>query len=259
MRATKIRTSWSCIGILLSFFARIKADFGFVLPVFMPVMAFRFGLCFLAALFASSAYAHWLDDMRKTDLNNYALGLAVANAENPYAGASDSAYLYPYLTSFEDSALNDNWLLVRDSNVGLRVVKGDWEVGLLGRINTLGTGDGDSAALTGLRERRWNLELAPMIGYRGWPVHVNFKTYAEVSGRHSGLSSLLTLSLPIEMARGYLVPGLELVYQDDDYLDYYYGVSAGESNLTRPAYSPDSGVSTMGSCVGVMRSTRNGF
>jgi len=79
-----------------------------------------------------------------------------------------------------------------------------------------------------------------MAGWRGWPVHINVKTYAEISDRHDGTISQLALSLPLEWARGYVVPSVELIYQDSDYVDYYYGVNPAAATPERPAYAGES-------------------
>ncbi len=181
-----------------------------------------------------------LDYIRNYDLNDYALGLAFTGEQNPYTGADNSGYAYPYLTSFRDSALTDDWLLVRDGDVGLRWVgDGNWELGVVGRIQTLGLGDSDAEELVGISDREWTLELGPMVGWRGWPVHITAKTYLDVSDRHDGMISQLALSFPMEWSRGYLVPSVELIYQDSDYVDYYFSVKPAAATPSRPAYSGD--------------------
>ncbi len=181
-----------------------------------------------------------IDYIRSYDLNDYALGVAVTGEQNPYTGAENTAYAYPYLTSFRDSAFTNDWLLIRDGDVGLRWVgDGNWELGLVGRIQTLGLGDSDAEELIGIADREWTLELGPMVGWRGWPVHINAKTYAEISDRHDGLISQLAFSLPMEWSRGYLVPSVELIHQNSDYVDYYYSVRPAAATPTRPAYSGD--------------------
>ena len=181
-----------------------------------------------------------LDYIRNYDLNDYALGVSVSGAQNPYIGAENSAYAYPFLTTFRDSAFTDDWLLVRDGDLGLRWVSdGDWELGLVGRIQTLDLGDSDAEELIGIADREWTLEVGPMVGWRGWPVHINAKTYAELSDRHDGLISQLAFSLPMEWPRSYLVPSVELIHQNSDYVDYYYSVKPAAETPTRPAYSGD--------------------
>ncbi|MGI9233124.1 MAG: MipA/OmpV family protein [Woeseiaceae bacterium] len=181
-----------------------------------------------------------LDYIRNYDLNDYALGVAVTGKQNPYTGAENSGYVYPYLTSFRDSAFTGDWLLIRDGDIGLRWVGGGgWELGVVGRIQTLGLGDSDAEELIGIADREWTLEAGPMVGWRGWPVHINAKTYAEISDRHEGLISQLAFSLPMEWSRGYLVPSVELIHQNSDYVNYYYSVKQAAATPIRPAYSAD--------------------
>jgi outer membrane protein len=195
---------------------------------------------------ANSAFAgKLLDYIRNYDLNDYALGVTLSGSQNPYVGGENSVIAYPILTSFRDSAFTKDWLLIRDGDVGIRwVSQSDWELGLVGRIQTLGFGTSDSTQLIGLDDRKWGLELAPIVGYRGWPIHINFKTYTEVFDHHNGWISQLAFSLPRERERGYLVPSVEIVHQDKDYTNYYYGVTPSESNPLRPAYQADDALNT---------------
>jgi outer membrane protein len=179
----------------------------------------------------------FLDYIRNYDLNDYALGLTLSSSQSPYAGGENSVIAYPVLTSFRDSAFTDDWLLLRDGDIGIRwVSKSRWEMALVGRIQTLGLGTSDSPQLAGLDDRKWGIELGPMVGYRGWPVHINFKTYTEIFDHHDGLISQLEFSLPREKSWGYIVPSVELIHENQDYANYYYGVSPSESNPQRPAY-----------------------
>ncbi len=189
--------------------------------------------------------ARLLDYIRNYDLNDYALGLAVSAEQNPYVGAKNGAFAYPYLTSFRDSAFTDDWFLIRDGDVGVRwVSESGWELAAVGRVQTLGLGNSETDDLLGIEDRKWTLELGPTIGWRGWPVHINFKAYTEVSGRHDGLISQLAFSLPYEWSRGYLVPSVELIHQSRDYVNYYYDVSNAEATPTRPSYSAGDAANT---------------
>lgn len=186
-----------------------------------------------------------LDYIRNYDLNDFALGLSLSGSQNPYTGGENSVIGYPVLTSFRDSAFTDDWLLIRDGDLGIRWVgKNQWELGLVGRIQTLGLGTSDSPELEGLDDREWGLELAPIVGYRGWPLHINFKTYTEILGRHDGWISQLAFSLPRERDWGFLVPSVELIHQNKDYVNYYFGVSPSESTPSRPAYQAGDALNT---------------
>ena len=182
-----------------------------------------------------------LDYFNTYDLNDYALGLALTTTQNPYAGANNGTSAYPYLTSFRDSAFTDGWFLIRDGDVGARwVSKSGWELGAVGRLQTLGLGNSEVDQLLGIEDRKWTLEIGPTVGWRGWPVHIHLKSYAEVSDRHDGLIGQLAFSLPLEWSRGYFVPSVELIYQDSEYVNYYYAVTAAEATPSRPAYSAKS-------------------
>jgi outer membrane scaffolding protein for murein synthesis (MipA/OmpV family) len=201
----------------------------------------RFLLSIMLVLLApvSAEAGKWLDYLRKYDLNDYAVGLAATATQNPYVGADNGSYAYPYLTSFEHPTLNDSWLVIRDGELGLRrITSNGWELGLAGRVRTLGFGNHDSDQLRGVAEPKWSLELGPVIGLRRWPLQAHLATFFEPTGRHDGVTSRLSLSYPLQYARIYVVPEVSATYQSGDYADYYYAVSAEEATATRPEYAP---------------------
>lgn len=187
----------------------------------------------------------WLDYIRNHDLNDYAFGVAVSTEQNPYIGASNGTIAYPYLTSFRDSAFTDDWILIRDGGLGGRwISESGWELGAVARVQTLGLGNHDSDDLLGIADRKWTIEVGPTIGWRGWPVHINWTTFFEPTDRHNGSVNQFAVSLPKEWSRGYLVPSVEVSYQSSDYVDYYYSVSAAEAAASRPEYAPGAATNT---------------
>lgn len=183
----------------------------------------------------------WLDYIRNYDLNDYAVGIALSTEQNPYIGAKNSSIAYPYLTSFRDSAFTNDWFLIRDGGLGARWNSDNgWELGAIARVQTLGLGNHDSADLLGIANRKWTIEAGPTIGWRGWPVHVNWTTFFEPTDRHHGAINQLAVSLPIESTRGYVVPSVELIHESAGYADYYYSVSESEATASRPEYVPGS-------------------
>jgi hypothetical protein len=177
-----------------------------------------------------------MDYIRDYDLNDYSLGLAISVAQNPYTGADSSTFAYPYLTSFRHSAFTDDWLLIRDENLGFRyITSNDWEFGLIGRIQTVGLGE---SGISNLDERNWAAEMGPLIGWRRWPIHGQFRSYWEAPNRHSGGTSELELALPREFSRGFFVPSVTFKYMSSAYSRYYFGVSDSEVVAGRPSYEP---------------------
>jgi outer membrane scaffolding protein for murein synthesis (MipA/OmpV family) len=183
-----------------------------------------------------------LERARAADLNNYALGVTVTGTGNIYKGAEDSVFLYPSLSTMQESALTDDWIVVDEGDFGFRVIKGDWTFGAVGRIQTLGFDESDE--LIGVDQRRWAFEVAPAVHYRAWPIHVSFKPYFELSDRHNGYTSQLEFLYPKQFERGYMTFGVEFDYLSNDYSNYYFGVAPVESAIDRPAYEPGSTVNT---------------
>ena len=205
-------------------------------------------LCLAILLLVAYGSAHAgriLDYFRTYDLNDYSLGLSFSISQNPYVGTENSTIVYPYLTSFTHPAFTDNWFLIRGENIGVRYVsKSDWEFGVIGRLQTRGSGSSDNDELLGLEERRWAIETGPMIGWRGWPVHIHYRFYWDVTNRTDGTTSEIEFSLPRDLDRGYFVPAIRFAYLSDEYSDYYFGVAEQEATLTRPEYEPGAVINT---------------
>ena len=156
-------------------------------------------------------------------MNDYALGVAVSTRQNAFIGGENSTVVYPYLTSFTHSAFTRDWFLIRDGGYGIRWVSdNEWELGVIGRVRTLGLGNSDADELQGIADRKWTLEAGPTIGWRGWPVHINWTTWAEMTDRHGGFSSDLAFSYPIQFERGFVVPTIEATYESSESTNYYF-------------------------------------
>jgi outer membrane scaffolding protein for murein synthesis (MipA/OmpV family) len=191
-------------------------------------------------MLSSSAYAGGiLDYIRNYDLNDYALGVAVSARQSPYVAGENSSFAYPYLTSFRHAAFTDDWLILQSGGIGGRWTNdAGWILGGLGRIRPHGTSTTALEDLVGLDLRKWTAEVAPLVGWRGWPVHVSYSHFVEVFNRHGGTSDELQISYPREWDWGYLVPSATLIYNDATHNQYYYGVGASEIQPDRPAYVP---------------------
>jgi len=200
-----------------------------------------FSVCVILTIFvpATASADGLLDSLRNFDLNNYALGVHVSVSQNPYTNAKNSVIVFPYLTSFVHRAFTKDWLLISDGDLGVRkVMDSGWVVGALGRIQTLGLGSEKPDELQGLHEKQWAIEVAPLVGYRGWPVHFTGKVYKEISGRHGGWVGELILEYPLQRSWGYVVPTIKVSRLDDTYSNYYFEVTPEEETAERTTYAP---------------------
>jgi len=187
-----------------------------------------------------------LDYIRNYDLNDYSFGVAVSVSQSPYVGTPNGTLVYPYLTSFTHSAFTDDWLLLRDENIGFRyITDSQWEFGVVDRFQGLGANIPIDGELEGVNEKDWTVEAGPLIGWRALPVNLQFRTYWEMPNKHDGITSELEFSYPIQHGRGFFVPTVRLIYQDEDYTDYYFSVSDEESTPARPTYQVGAATSVM--------------
>jgi hypothetical protein len=182
-----------------------------------------------------------MEFLRSYDMNDYSLGLAVSTRQSPFIGGENGTIAYPYLTSFTHWSMTDGWFLIRDGGYGIRWVSdNDWELGAIARVRTLGLGNSTAEELIGIADRKWTIEMGPTIGFRRWPVQINWTHWEEVTGRHGGFVSDFSFAYPIDLDRGFIVPRVHAVYESADHSKYYYSVSEAEATPTRPAYTPGS-------------------
>src|SRR5690606_27833784 len=100
----------------------------------------------------------------------------------------------------------------------------------------LGFAAEDSDALGGMSDRDWTVEAGPTIGWRRWPVKVDWTGYVDLLRRHEGGNQYLRFSLPLRNDRGYLMPEIGIRRYSPRFVDYYYGVPAAFATPDRPAY-----------------------
>jgi outer membrane scaffolding protein for murein synthesis (MipA/OmpV family) len=209
----------------------------------VEALFFVFGV----ALVASPAHAgSVLDYIRNYDLNDHALGLAYSVSESPYSNGSTSDYAYPYLTSFRHDAFTDDWLILTGGDAGFRWVNDTgWVLGAVGRVRTEGTSTDLLDELADIDVRKWTIEAAPLVGWRGWPVNFELKWYHEIFSDYSGPTTELKTSFPREHSWGWFVPSITLVNNSASHNRYYYGVSETEaaSSPALDAYTPGSSLS----------------
>jgi hypothetical protein len=184
-----------------------------------------------------------LDYIRNYDLNDYALGLAYSVSESPYLAGDSSGFAYPYLTSFRHNSFTNDWLILSGGDVGVRWVnETGWVLGAVARIRTEGTDTTLFDELADIDVRKWTVEAAPLIGWRGWPVHLELKHYQEIFSDYGGPTTEFKLSLPKEHPWGWFVPSVTLLKNSADHNRYYYGVSDTEAgaNPGLDPYAPGS-------------------
>jgi outer membrane protein len=194
---------------------------------------------------AAPCSAGVLESLRSIDINDWAVGIGISTTDNIYVDAGDSQTIYPYLTKLVPSALDDGVTFGRDGAYGVRWLSNNgFEIGALGKLQTLGYEADDSPLFAGLADRAWTVEVGPTFGWRG-PVHVDWTAFVDLLRNHGGSNQLVRLSLPRAYPRGYLIPELGFHRYTRQFVDYYYGVPVDAALPERPAFEgePANGLS----------------
>ena len=97
------------------------------------------------------------------------------------------------------------------------------------RVRTEGTDGTLLDELADIDVRKWTVEAAPLVGWRGWPVHFELKWYDEIFSDYSGPTTEFKASLPWEHPWGWFVPSVTLLWNSAAHNRYYYGVSESEA------------------------------
>lgn len=192
----------------------------------------------VAACLSQLAAAGLRERLLDFDLNDFAIGAGLATTESPYVGVRNSFTVYPAIASLFPGAFDDDLAFNRDGGYGIRwAPPSGLELGALIRFQSLGFESSDSPELGGLPDRPWTLEIGPSIGWRAWPVHVDYTAFVDLLRHHTGASQTLRFSLPKRWERSYVIPEIALRRYGTSFVDYYFGVSAIAATPDRPAYA----------------------
>lgn len=163
----------------------------------------------------------------------WSLGVGVISSPRPYVGADNDTQLIPLLD------LEYKRFYLRGILAGFEIVDRErFGLDLIGRAQFAGYEEGDSPFLAGMEERRESFELGLAAAWKLGPLELEARAVADALGRSDGIQAGLDLTWKKVFGRGRagLFPGLGLVWQDADFVDYYAGVRPEEALPERPAF-----------------------
>jgi outer membrane protein len=173
------------------------------------------------------------------DLNEYALGAYYFRSQSFYVGVEDFALIVPLPSTFEHAVYNQNVFFIRDGNVGLRkILDSGWEMGGLVGVQTLGYNSSQSPELTGMSRRDWSVQLGGFVGRPIGPFRADVQAETDILNRHGGQEYTFKFAMPFQGKNWQFVPQIDVLYQTEEVVDYYFGVTEPEARPGRPAYSP---------------------
>ena len=129
---------------------------------------------------------------------------------------------------------------IRDTTVGWDFLKNDrLELAIIGKYLADGYDSGDSDFLSGMSDRDASIGVGGLARIQVGNLGLHLVAVTDVADESDGTQVTTRLDYRIKQGGFSLVPYMSVVWQDDDYNDYYYGVRSSEATSVRPAYSAD--------------------
>lgn len=158
-------------------------------------------------------------------------GLLVTTEWRPYRGVGSEAQVFPVLQY--ENAWIDIWgpvidLKLHDEGPLLAVL----------RARYIGSGydAGDGPELAGMQDRKNSVWLGTKLQWRASVAHLTAEWLADGSGHSKGQQLNLRVETLMHAGPVRIAPRVGLQWLDAKYVNYYYGVTAGEARAGRAAY-----------------------
>lgn len=178
--------------------------------------------------------------------SHWGLGVGVSNQQKPYAGIDRDTTAVPVI-QYENRYLRWWGPLLEIKLPGLAINDTQRLDVSLVTVYDVGGGyeDDDARILRGMDDRKGGLWAGGSVVWRSGLVDVNARWIADLSGDSNGQRVSAGLEKPWWLGtRLRLAPRLGVVWHDDKFVDYYFGVRANEARAGRPAYEGEAGINT---------------
>lgn len=202
----------------------------------------RFGATVTALLLSVAAAPAWAEGPppQARPEAHWGVGLGAVSKTSPYRGVGTDSKVLPALI-FENRYVR---LLGPSLDVKLPSA-GPLSFALTAKYSDEGYKASDAAALQGMAERKDGFWLGAKARWQTPWVAISTELLGDVSNHSGGQQLKVEASKGIMLGhRMRLEPRLGLTWLDSTYVDYFYGVRAGEATPGRAAYAGPSTVNT---------------
>lgn len=186
-----------------------------------------------------------LDISLQTFKKRWSVGAATIVSSSPYIDRSPRFFAIPIITYQGDN------LTVMGPQVTYSVYKNvhfNFSLGL--KVNFEGYNEDDSDFFEGLSDRKLTLEGGVEVQYNFKPKwNLKLDAYHDLLGVSNGLRGNLSVSRSFGPYKWKLTPSLGLRFENQNYVDYYYGVAESDSNAERAEYHPGFSVNPYLGCT----------
>ncbi|WP_434651066.1 MipA/OmpV family protein [Pseudomonas sp. D1-2] len=175
----------------------------------------------------------------------WGLGVGAASSQQPYKGIDRDSEVLP-LIYFENE-----YVRVFGPTAEIKLPSLDisdtqqLEFSLVGEYDFSGYDDDDARILDGMSDRKGGFWAGAKVKWRNDLADVSAEWLGDVSSNSKGQRFTLGLERSWNFGEHIrLTPRLAAIWQDDNYVDYYFGVRENEARADRAAYDGKSGMNT---------------
>jgi outer membrane protein len=169
------------------------------------------------------------------DTPRWTIGAMAIHRDPPYRGYDEGLWAVPLLRFEGERAY------IRGLRGGVRLVERDgFEFGPVAQLRFDGYDAGESDFLAGMDDREFSIDGGLAAAYRNDRVgQFDLSVVTDLLDRSGGTEVELGYTALFRAAGFTFIPNLALKWQDDELVDYYYGVRDDEALPGRPAYRGD--------------------
>jgi len=197
------------------------------------IAALVLGLCATAAAGAA----------RAEEASSWGLGVAAFSAKQAYTGIDREKRALPLIS------YDNQYVRVFGPVVEFKAYSADLGGGqrldlrVVGKYDFSGYEAADAPILNGMRERKGGFWGGAKATWRTGVVDISAELLADVTGNSKGRRASVGVEKNWRIGEHViLAPRASATWVDKNYVDYYYGVAAGEARAGRAAYVGKSGV-----------------
>ncbi|XQR91389.1 MipA/OmpV family protein [Stutzerimonas urumqiensis] len=195
---------------------------------------------------------------RPEGTSSWGLGLGLSSSQEPYADIDRDNEAIPLLY-FENDYVEVFGARAEIKLPGLRISDAQQlDFSLVVKYDSSGYEEGDSSILDGMEDRDGGFWAGAQVEWQNDLADVYAEWLADASGDSDGQRLTLGIERSWEFGQHVtLTPRLAAVWQDQEYVDYYFGVRSDEVRFDRPAYEGKSGINTEFGVRGAYRFDRH--
>lgn len=170
----------------------------------------------------------------------FTIGIGALYKDKPYRGFDDDEKTDPVPVILYEGER----FFVRGATLGWKFSDADpMEFAVIGEYIADGYEASDSNFLTGMEERDPTFGVGAHVLWKPDNIGIKLAAVTDASDNSEGSVVRGELFYSHQSGPWHFQPRAALVWQSDDYVDYYYGVEASEAVAGRPSYSGDSELS----------------